>query len=122
MKSAEDIYRFMHPRMQDLDVEEAWVLLMNQRFQLIKAERISRGGFTETAVDVGVMIKSALLCNATVMALCHNHPSGSIIPSNEDNMLTKRVGDAARLMRIHLLDHLVITDGCYYSYQEHGKL
>ena len=122
MKSAEDIYRFMHPRMQDLDVEEAWVLLMNQRFQLIKAERISRGGFTETAVDVRVMIKSALLCNATVMALCHNHTSGSIIPRNEDNMLTKRVGDAARLMRIHLLDHLVITDGCYYSYQEHGKL
>lgn len=122
MKSAEDIYRFMHPRMQDLDVEEAWVLLMNQRFQLIKAERISRGGFTETAVDVRVMIKSALLCNATVIALCHNHPSGSIIPSNEDNMLTKRVGDAAKLMRIHLLDHLVITDGCYYSYQEHGKL
>ena len=122
MKSAEDIYRFMHPRMQDLDVEEAWVLLMNQRFQLIKAERISRGGFTETAVDVRVMIKSALLCNATVMARCHTPPSGSSSPCNEGDLLPRGGGDAAKLMRIHLLDHLVITDGCYYSYQEHGKL
>lgn len=122
LNSATAIYNYMHPQMQDLDVEEAWVLLMNQRFQLIKAERISRGGFTETAVDVRVMIKSALLCNATVMALCHNHPSGNVNPSNDDNTLTMRVRDAARMMRIHFLDHLVITDGSYYSYMEQGKL
>lgn len=75
--SAQYIYDYMHPRMQDLDVEEAWVLLMNQNFKLIKAVRISRGGISETAVDVRVICREAVLCNATVVALCHNHPSNN---------------------------------------------
>ena len=76
--SATAIYNLMHPKMQDLDVEEAWVLLMNQNNKLIKALRVSHGGITETAVDVRIIIKEALLANATVLALCHNHPSNSI--------------------------------------------
>ena len=79
--SAQYIYDYMHPRMQDLDVEEAWVLLMNQNFKLIKAVRISRGGISETAVDVRVICREAVLCNATVVALCHNHPSNNPHPS-----------------------------------------
>lgn len=68
------VYNYMLPRMQDLDVEEAWVLMMNQNFKLIKAEPLSHGGITETAVDVRLIIKKALLNNATIIALCHNHP------------------------------------------------
>ena len=59
--------------MQDLDMEEAWVLLMNQNFKLIKAARISHGGISETAIDVRVVMREAILNNATVIAICHNH-------------------------------------------------
>ena len=120
--SAVAIYEHMHPLMQDLDVEEAWVLLMNRNFKLIKKVRISHGGISETAVDVRVIMKHAIMNNATVIALCHNHPSNNPRPSGDDDRLTKRMKEACQLMRIFFLDHLIITDGRYYSYHEEGRL
>ena len=122
MGSATAIYNFMRPKMQDLDVEEAWVLLLNQNYKLIKAERLSHGGITETAVDVRLMVKSAILCNATIVALAHNHPSNNATPSREDDRLTERARKACETMRIYLLDHIIITDGRYYSYREEGRM
>ncbi len=121
LSTATRMYNYLHPRMQDLDVEEAWVLLMNQNFKLIKSLRLSHGGITETAVDVRLIIKEAVLCNATILALAHNHPSGSICPSREDNRLTQSVKQACDVMRIHFADHIIVADGCYYSYHEQGK-
>ena len=122
MSTAADIYEYMHTRMQDLDVEEAWVLLMNQNFRLIKDVRISHGGITETAVDIRIIIREAILANATIIALCHNHPSNNPRPSKDDDRLTERVQKACETMRIHLLDHIIVCDGVYYSYHEQGKL
>lgn len=120
--SATAIYNYMHPRMQDLDTEEAWILLMNQNYKLLKAERLSHGGITETAVDVRIIMKEALLHNATIIALCHNHPSNNISPSRDDDLLTKRIKGACDIMRIYFLDHIIICDGIYYSYKEQGRL
>lgn len=120
--SATAIYNYMHPQLQDLDVEEAWVLLLNQSCKLIRAVRISHGGISETAVDVRIIMKEALLANATVVVLCHNHPSGNNHPSKEDDWLTTRVKAACETMRIHFLDHVIVTDGQYYSYHEQGRL
>jgi len=86
---AKAIYNYMHPRMQDLDTEEAWILLMNQNYKLLKEERLSHGGITETADDVRVIMREALLHHATIIALCHNHPSGNIRPSADDDRLTQ---------------------------------
>ena len=116
------IYEYMHSRMQDLDIEEAWVLLLNQKHKLIKAERISRGGITETAVDVRIIMKEAIMNNATIIALCHNHPSGSVKPSTADDNLTVAVKNACDTMRIKFTDHIIIADGLYYSYHEAGRL
>lgn len=121
LSTATRMYNYLHSRMQDLDVEEAWVLLMNQNFKLIKSLRLSHGGITETAVDVRLIIKEAVLCNATILALAHNHPSGSIRPSREDDRLTQSVKQACDVMRIHFADHIIVADGCYYSYHEQGK-
>lgn len=122
LTSSQQIYELMRPRMQDLDVEEAWVLLMNQHLKLIKSQRLSRGGISETAVDVRLILKEALLCNATALALCHNHPSGLLRPSGPDDSLTKNVKVACETMRIRFVDHVIITDGGFYSYQNEGKL
>jgi DNA repair protein RadC len=116
------IYNYMHPQLQDLDVEEFWLLLMNQNHRLIKLIRISHGGITETAVDIRVIIREAVLVNATMLAICHNHPSGSLRPSPMDNDLTTSIQRACQLMRIKFLDHVIITDGAYYSYRETGRV
>lgn len=120
--SAQSIYELMHPVMQDFDTEEGWLLLMNQSFKLIKRVRLSHGGLTETAMDVRVMMREALLANATCMAICHNHPSNNPSPSRQDDELTKRVATACGTMRLHFVDHVIITDGMYYSYREMGRL
>lgn len=122
LNSSANIYDYMHPIMQDLDVEEAWVLLMNQQFKLIKAERLFHGGITETAVDVRLIMKEAILNNATVIALVHNHPSNNAIPSRQDDQLTVNVKKACETMRILLMDHVIVTDGKYYSYYDKGRL
>ena len=119
--TATRIYNYLHPRMQDLDVEESWLLLMNQNYKLIKSLCLSHGGITETAVDIRLIIKEAVLCNATILAIAHNHPSGSLRPSKDDDQLTQAVKQACDTMRIHFLDHIIITDGSYYSYHEQGK-
>ena len=122
MGTATRIYNHMRPMMQDLDVEEFWVLLLNQHYRLIKKVRISHGGITETAVDIRIIMREAVLCNATIIALAHNHPSGSLNPSREDDMLTNNVKKASSTMNIHFMDHIIITDNNYYSYRESGRL
>lgn len=122
LSSATAIYNHLHPVMQDLDVEEAWILLMNQNFKLIKKQRISHGGISETAVDVRIIVKEAILNNATIVALAHNHPSNNLRPSSFDDRLTEQVKKACELMRLHFADHVIITDGNYYSYREEGKI
>ena len=118
--TATRLYNYMHPIMQDLDVEEFWVLLLNQHYRLIKKVRISHGGITETAVDIRIIMKEAVLANTTILAVCHNHPSGNLKPSRQDDELTKSIKRACELMHIHFLDHVIITDGQYYSYHESG--
>ncbi len=120
--TATRIYNHMHPLLQDCDVEEFWLLLLNQNYKLIKQQRISHGGITEVAVDIRVIMREAVLANATIIAVCHNHPSGSLRPSQQDNLLTASLQKACSVMRIHLLDHVIITDGAYYSYHESGRI
>lgn len=122
MGTATRIYNHMHPILQDLDVEEFWLLLMNQNHRLIKKLRISHGGITEVAVDIRIIMREAVLANATILAVCHNHPSGNLCPSQMDNLLTNNLKNTCDMMRIHFLDHVIITDGHYYSYHEEGQV
>lgn len=120
--TATAIYNYMNPKMQDLQVEEGHVILLNQNYKLIKSVRISQGGITETSVDIRIIMKEAVVNNATIIVFCHNHPSGSICPSRVDDELTKSIKRACDLMRIHFCDHVIIGDCQYYSYREQGKL
>lgn len=122
ISSADNIYNYMHPILQDLQHEEAYILLLNQNYKLIKNIRLSQGGLSETSVDVRVALKEALMNNATVLVLIHNHPSGNATPSRPDDEITKRFQKSCDMMRIYFLDHVIITDGKYYSYRESGRL
>ena len=122
ISNAKDVYNQMIGLMANLSVEESWCIYLNQANRTIKKQRISKGGLTCTAVDVRVVIKEALLCGASALALVHNHPSGSIRPSREDDKLTKEVNTACQLMNIRMVDHVIVTDGSFYSYADEGRI
>ncbi len=108
--------------MCDLPTEECHVLLLNQALNIIGSKCVGRGGITATVVDVRLVLREALLARATQIALCHNHPSGNVHPSKEDDKLTTRLKQAAAAMDITLIDHIVLTDGNYFSYSDEGRL
>ena len=120
--SSRDVYHCLHPLMCDLPTEECWVLLLNQANKLIDKVKVSTGGLSATAVDVRCILREALMKRASAIALCHNHPSGSIRPSREDDLLTKQVAQAAECMNIRLVDHVILTDGAFYSYADEGRI
>ena len=120
--SSRDVYQCLHPLMCDLPTEECWVLLLNQANKLIDKVKVSAGGLSATAVDVRCILREALLKRASAIALCHNHPSGSIRPSREDDLLTKQVAQASECMNIRLVDHVILTDGAFYSYADEGRI
>lgn len=122
INNCEDTYRVMYPIMRDLQHEEFWVLLMNNNSKLLKKVRLSSGGLSSTSVDVRMLLKEAILANATQIIICHNHPSGSLRPSQDDMNITERVKAAAKVLQMRLADHLIITDGKYYSFFQEGKL
>ena len=122
IRSSQDIYELFHPLLCDLPTEEFWVLLLNQAARVIDKVRISRGGIDQTTADVRAILREALLQRATQIVLVHNHPSGNVQPSAEDRRLTQQVQQAARVMNIRVLDHLVVTDGRYYSFNDEGAL
>lgn len=120
--SSKDVYECFYPIMCDLPTEECWVLLLNQASKLIDKVRISSGGLAATAVDVRCVLREALLKRASAIALCHNHPSGSIRPSREDDCLTDQVDKSSQCMNIRLVDHVIFTDGAFYSYADEGRI
>lgn len=122
IRSSADVYRIMHPLMADLPKEEMWVLLLNNANKVIKQIQVSTGGITGVQVDIRIIMKEALENYATAMIMCHNHPSNNRQPSQDDDSLTKRIDDACKIMNISLLDHIIITDGNYYSYQDEDRV
>lgn len=122
IRASTDVYEVMHPYMADLKVEECWAIYLNQAARIIRKQRISVGGLASTQVDVRVILREALTCNATSMILCHNHPSGNTSPSQDDDRLTHSLLEAGRTMNIRLLDHVIVVDGNHYSYGDEGRL
>lgn len=122
IRSSIDIYELFHPLLCDLPTEEFWVLLLNQAAKVIDKVRISRGGIDQTTADVRTILREALLQRAVQIALIHNHPSGNSSPSRADRNLTDLVKKAAQTMNIQLIDHLIVTDGTYYSFCDEGEL
>lgn len=120
IRSSADIYELFHPLLCDLPTEEFWVLLLNQAAKVIDKVRISRGGIDQTTADVRTILREALLQRAVQIVLIHNHPSGNPSPSHADRNLTELVRKAAQTMNIRLTDHIIVTDGKYYSFNDEG--
>lgn len=105
----------MRHHFERLPHEEFWVMLLSQAGKVIREVCVSRGGISLTAVDVKLILKSAIENYASAMILFHNHPSGALKPSPQDDALTRKICEAARLLDIRVNDHIIITDGAHYS-------
>lgn len=120
--SSTDIYNYFYSVMRDKSVEESYVLLLSTGLTFLGSKLISRGGIGGTVVDIRLVLKEALLADAPNIVLCHNHPSGNLRPSREDDDLTSKMKQAARTVNINLIDHIIVTDGGFFSYQDEGRL
>jgi len=118
----EEAAEIVVPLLNDLNHEAFCVLYMNQANRLLRHEIISQGGITGTVADVRLILKQALLYNANQLIVAHNHPSGNLQPSAADKTLTTKLQEAAALMDIRLLDHLIVASGRYLSLQEEGLM
>ncbi len=117
-----DIFLVMQSIIGDLNVEEFWVLYLNQGNFVVKKELVGRGGISYVAVDVRIIMKIALEEYATGIILAHNHPSGNLNPSRDDYRLTEKIKTAARTLDIELLDHLILNQKSYFSFADEGRL
>lgn len=122
VRSSRDVYDYFYPLLADLPTEECHVLFVNQAAKVLDSQKISSGGLTDTSVDIRCVLREAVLRRATAIALCHNHPSGTLRPSAQDDRLTERLKEACRTISIPLVDHVIFTDNGYYSYADEGRL
>ena len=118
-KSAFDI---MHPIIGDLMHEEFWVLYLNNSNKVIYKSQLSKGGITGTVVDIRIVFKTAFEQNATSIILCHNHPSGTLVASDADKQITKKLKEAGKMLEINILDHLIVANSTYMSFADEGIL
>ncbi len=122
MNSPEKVRDYFAPHLYGKANEEVWVLLLDTRLQIIADRQVSKGGITETSVDIRIVLREAIAAQATSMILVHNHPTGNVSPSRADDLLTKRLADAGKIMNITLQDHVIVGGNDFYSYRDNGKL
>lgn len=120
ISSSKDVFILLNPIIGDLDHEEFWVLYLNNANKVLQKKQISIGGKTGTMVDARIVFKAALEFGATAIILAHNHPSGSLRPSQSDKSLTQKLKLAGDTLDIKLLDHLIITEKSYFSFTDEG--
>lgn len=122
IRTSLDAADIMRPRIGNLDHEEIWAIMLSRSNKVTRLYRASSGGRAATVFDVKVILKEALLENATSLMLCHNHPSGNLTPSGPDDSITRKCAEACRAVDILFLDHLILTAESYYSYADQGRL
>ncbi len=118
--SSSDAFECLLPFVESLGHEEFWIIFMNRANKILEIKNISSGGITGTVFDIRLVLKHALQIEAVGLILCHNHPSGNLQPSESDKNLTTKAKQAAQLMNISILDHLIIADGNYFSFADKG--
>ena len=115
IKCSQDAWKLLEGVLTDLQHEEFWILLLNRSNQIIDQVRISSGGISGTVTDVRLILNAAVEKLASGIILAHNHPSGNLSPSDADLKITKKIKDAAQLLDLSLLDHLILSDQGYLS-------
>ncbi|MGJ8592272.1 MAG: RadC family protein [Aquaticitalea sp.] len=122
IESSHSVFELMQPIIGELPHEEFWVVYLNNNNTVIHKNQLSKGGITGTLVDVRLVMKTAIEVGATGLILAHNHPSGTLKPSDADKQITKKLKTAAESLDIKVLDHLIVTEKAYFSFADESLL
>ncbi len=117
-----DAFQLIRAELSELPREEFWILLLSRSNRMMEKVKISQGGVSGTITDIRIILQSAFSKLASAMILCHNHPSGNLKPSEADLKITKKIRDAAKLMDIAVLDHIIVGDQAYFSFADENLL
>lgn len=120
--SSADAAAIFKPLLSDLSYEEFWILMLNRNNQFIDTFRVSQGGLSGTVIDVRIILKTAIDKLACSLILCHNHPSGNLVPSEADKEITRKIKEAGKHMDIPVLDHIIIGNDSYFSFADEGLI
>lgn len=118
IKESSHVFELLHPKLADLSHEEFWVVYLNNANTVLSMGQLSKGGITGTLVDVRLVLKQALELGAVGLILAHNHPSGTLKPSEADKQITNKLKTASQALDIKVLDHLIITQKEYFSFAD----
>ncbi len=121
VKSSRDAFDLLAPNLSDKPVEEFWVIYLRKN-TVIGVQKLHQGGLDNSLVDIRMLLKSLLDKGATAFIVAHNHPSGSLRPSESDRKLTRKIMEAVNYLDISLLDHLIIAGNDYYSFADNGNI
>lgn len=119
---SKDAANYFQPLLGDLNHEEFWVMLLNRGNKILDTFMISQGGVSGTVIDVRLILKKAIDNLASSLILCHNHPSGTMEASDADLKITRKISDAAKIMDISVIDHIIIGQNHYLSFADEGML
>lgn len=122
ISSSKDAYHLLYAVFADNHYEEFWILLLNRANKVIKKVQISEGGGAQTVVDVKKIFKAAVDFRAHSIICAHNHPSGSLKPSEQDIKITQQIKDAGTILQIQLLDHVIFGGDHYFSFADEGLM
>jgi DNA repair protein RadC len=118
--SSKSVFEMMQPIIGELPHEEFWVLYLNNSNKVIQKTQVSRGGLTGTLVDIRLVFKTAIEHHAVAAILCHNHPSGKLQASEPDKQITQKLKTAGATLDVQILDHVIVTEYGYFSFQDEG--
>lgn len=119
---SQDSFDLMKHHLQHLDHEEFWILMLNNSLKCVAEHKVNEGATNFTVVEVKKIIKAMIDNGANNVILFHNHPSGTLRPSVQDDNLTGKIAEAAKIFDFKVIDHIIVTDSGYYSYADEGKL
>lgn len=123
IKKAADIYNYMKSLSSRFDTEHIWILLLNRRFAVLECMEVSSGGTTATVFDLKTILRRILLTpGLESLVMVHNHPSGNLQPSPQDDNITRQMREGCSYLGFRMLDHVIVTQDGYYSYADNGRL
>jgi DNA repair protein RadC len=120
--NSKDVAEFLRAQLQYKNREVFMVLYLNSSNKINHTEVISEGGITGTVADPRIVLKRAIEHDATRLILCHNHPSGNTNPSRGDKELTQKIKEAAKLLDIVVMDHIIVSEDGHFSFADAGIL
>lgn len=122
VKDSKTTYQVLRPYLADLQTEEFWAVFLNQSHKVLQVVQLTKGGISQSVVDIRIVFKLALDHFATAIIVAHNHPSGNLKPSQEDISITKKLKEAGQILSVSVLDHLIIGQNGYFSFADEGLL